>query len=98
MTREVFTQSLSADEPSDIWPEALRSLWWDAKDNWEASHEIAQDINSELGYRLHAYLHRKEGDRWNASYWYGRAGLSFPVVSLEKEFEELLEAALTNLG
>jgi hypothetical protein len=43
---------------------------------------------------MHAYLHRKEGDLWNAGYWYRRAGLPERADSLEAEFEDLLQALL----
>jgi hypothetical protein len=39
---------------------------------------------------VHAYLHRKEGDIWNADYWYNRAKQTRPNVSLEKEWEQLV--------
>jgi hypothetical protein len=38
---------------------------------------------------VHAYLHRKEGDLGNASYWYSRAGQQRPPISLEEEWEQL---------
>lgn len=44
---------------------------------WTAAHELAQAHEGEGAYdRLHALLHRIEGDAWNAGYWYRRAGLS----------------------
>jgi hypothetical protein len=36
---------------------------------------------------IHAYLHRKEGDIWNADYWYSKAGKKRPSVSLQQEWE-----------
>jgi len=39
--------------------------------------------------RVHAYLHRKEGDLDNAAYWYGRAGTQPPRASLVREWEVL---------
>ena len=39
-----------------------------------------------------AYLHRKEGDLWNADYWYAKANKSRPNISLEEEWESLVEA------
>jgi hypothetical protein len=39
---------------------------------------------------VHAYLHRKEGDVWNADYWYSKAGKVRPKVSLEEEWENLV--------
>ena len=62
----------------------------DAKGDWEKSHNIAQDIHSDTGSWIHAYLHRKEGDIFNADYWYSKAGKKRPSVSLEKEWEEIV--------
>ena len=76
--------------PPKEWPEALQAMWWDAQGNWEKSHDIAQEITSDLGNWIHAYLHRKEGDEWNAGYWYQRAGRAFPKKTLEEEFKELV--------
>jgi len=39
-----------------------------------------------------AYLHRKEGDLWNADYWYAKAKKTRPNISLEEEWESLVEA------
>jgi hypothetical protein len=39
---------------------------------------------------VHAYLHRKEGDTWNADYWYKKAGKIRPKLSLEEEWEYLV--------
>jgi hypothetical protein len=43
---------------------------------------------------IHAYLHRKEGDIWNADYWYKRAGKKRPSVSLGQEWEDLVKVFL----
>jgi hypothetical protein len=85
-----FQNSFQSDEPPEMWPEALKALWWDARGNWEASHEIAQEISSDIGCWIHGYLHRKEGDKWNAGYWYQRAGRSFPTATLEEESKEMV--------
>ena len=37
--------------------------------DWDAAHDIAQDIDSPEAARIHAYLHRVEGDDGNAAYW-----------------------------
>jgi hypothetical protein len=47
------------------------------------------------GSWIHAYLHRKEGDRFNAGYWYRMAGRQFPVISLEEEQKQLVEYFLS---
>ena len=72
----------------------LEALWHDGKGNWQRSHEIAQDVNSNDGSWVHAYLHRKEGDLSNASYWYSKAKRNMPKVSLEEEWESLVNELL----
>jgi len=85
-----FTQSFNSPTPPAELSEALKSLWWDGKGNWDKAHNIAQEIeDTQEGAWVHAYLHRKEGDRGNAGYWYRRAGKPFPDISLEKEWEEI---------
>ncbi len=89
-----FKKTLKNEYPEKYWPEALKALWFDAKEDWEASHNIAQDMYNQTGIWIHAYLHRKEGDKINASYWYRQAGKNFPTVSLEQEHQNLVEFVL----
>lgn len=89
-----FQSALESNFPPMDWPEALKSLWHEARGDWEASHTIAQDIHSELGNWIHAYLHRKEKDEWNAGYWYRQANRPFPKLTLDEEFKELVEFVL----
>jgi hypothetical protein len=49
------------------------------------------DLESAEGMAVHAYLHRKEGEAWNADYWYRRAGTRFKRATLEAEWEALVE-------
>lgn len=72
--------------PEDI-PALLQALLLDASGDWDAAHRIAQGDSSSDGSWVHAYLHRKEGDLGNASYWYRNAGRSLPDISLEEEWE-----------
>lgn len=85
-----FKETLKQAVPPVDWPEALKALWFDAKGDWESSHNIAQDMHNELGSWMHAYLHRKEGDRFNAGYWYRQAGKSYPEMSLETELKKMV--------
>ena len=89
-----FKASLSDPQPPAELSPLLRALWHDAKGHWERAHEIAQGIDSADAAHMHAYLHRKEGDRPNAQYWYRRAGQPFPETSLDEEWESLLRAGL----
>ena len=89
-----FTESLNIEVPPASWPSSLRALWYDAKGNWEASHDIAQEMHTDMGSWIHAYLHRKEGDKFNAGYWYRRANRPFPQKRLSEELEDLVTFVL----
>lgn len=91
MTLEVFKSSIAiADYPPSDLPKNLKALWYDAKGDWSKAHDVAQEIHTAEGSWIHAYLHRKEGDEWNAGYWYRKAGRPSPAGrSLSEEWEEL---------
>ena len=90
MNYDEFMGSLSSDQPPQKIPAVLKALWYDGKNDWEGSHNIAQDIDDKNGSWVHAYLHRKEGDISNAHYWYSRAGKSEPRMTLKEEWESLV--------
>jgi hypothetical protein len=94
MTFEELRISLTKESPPEADPLVV-ALWWDAKGNWSRAHEIAQDIDSAPGAWVHAYLHRKEGDGWNADYWYRRAGKPSCQLSLDKEWTDIVQHLLT---
>ena len=77
-------------EPSDLTP-ALRVLWLDAAGDWDGAHDLASRMGDKTGSRLHAYLHRVEGDLANAGYWYRRAGETAFEGSLDEEWRALVE-------
>jgi hypothetical protein len=97
MSFEEFVNSLGSATPPAQLSGYLKSLWYDAKNDWQKSHEIAQDINDQRGSQIHAYLHRKEGDPSNANYWYRKAGKSMPYYSLEQEWKEIVVDCLTGI-
>lgn len=90
MTYSEFISSLSSDQPPQQVSPLLKALWYDGKNDWEGSHNIAQDIDDKNGSWVHAYLHRKEGDISNARYWYSRAGKQESKLSLKEEWESLV--------
>lgn len=86
-----FLASLSADvAPEDI-SIYLLALWYDAKGDWNKAHQAIQDVATSHASWIHAYLHRKEGDKFNADYWYNKAGRKSPSASLHQEWEQLVE-------
>jgi len=94
MTLDEFRATLDDRDPPDALPPALEALWHDARGNWNRAHQIAQDIESQTGSWIHAYLHRKEGDLANAGYWYRRAGKPVAHDSLDDEWGRIVRSVL----
>ena len=69
----------------------LLALWYDGRGDWTKAHDIVQDDSGSEAAWIHAYLHRKEGDDWNAGYWYRRAGKEHCRASLDVEWQELVD-------
>ncbi|MDG1276081.1 MAG: hypothetical protein P8O16_02290 [Algoriphagus sp.] len=68
----------------------LLALWYDGNGDWKKAHDQVDQLEGKDAARIHAYLHRKEGDQWNAEYWYRRAGVAVYQGTLEEEWENLL--------
>jgi len=92
MEPDKLKQSLQNSQPPQGLNIYLQALWYDGKGDWEKSHELIQDLPDSSSARIHAYLHRKEGDQGNALYWYRRAGEAAFRGSLEEEWEFLVGA------
>lgn len=90
-----FIASLDGAAPAPELSAPLAGLWWAAKGDWDAAHKIVQDESSREAARVHAYLHRVEGDLGNAGYWYRQAGQVAAKDSLEAEWQRI---AATLLG
>jgi hypothetical protein len=70
----------------------VEAMEMDEIDDWEAAHRIIQHWDTPIANWIHAYLHRKEGDLWNANYWYDRANRVMPKTkSLDDEAQEIRE-------
>lgn len=89
-----FQASLSLSDPPVNISAYLKSLWYDAKGEWGKAHTIIQDIEDNTAAWIHAYLHRKEGDVFNANYWYNKAHKRMADYSLQQEWEEIVVALL----
>ncbi len=93
MQYAAFIDSLSASTCPAGRDPCLQALWYVAKGDWDRAHRIVQDIDSVMAARIHAYLHRQQGDDWNARYWHRQAGTPMPSgQSLEAEWESLVRA------
>jgi hypothetical protein len=94
MTLADFKLSTGNKTPPADLPPTLLALWHDARGDWTAAHETAQNIDGKDGAWIHAYLHRKEGDLGNASYWYRRAGKPDARDPLQAEWERIASSLL----
>ena len=91
MKLDEFRASLMLAEPPAGLTAPLAALWWDARGDWARAHGLVDELETPEGMAVHAYLHRKEGEVWNADYWYRRAGRKFHRTTLEGEWEALVE-------
>jgi hypothetical protein len=89
-----FKSSLSGAAPAAGVSLPLAALWWAAKGDWTRAHEIVQDEEGVDAARVHAYLHRVEGDLGNAGYWYRRAGKPVASGPVEAEWDRVVSALL----
>jgi hypothetical protein len=85
-----FKESLALESPDLQLSAILKSLWFDAKGDWKKAHDLVDGLPGSDEAWVHAYLHRKEGDIWNADYWYAKAKKTRPNISLEAEWESLV--------
>ncbi len=95
-TYSEFINSQKEEIIDKNWPPILKALWFDAKNDWHAAHDLVDGSHHKNAKWVHAYLHRKEGDEWNAGYWYRQAGKPFPEVSLQEEHQQLVEFMLAD--
>jgi len=85
-----FEQSLNLNQPADGLSVQLISLWYDGKGDWDQAHATVDQLSGQDSAWVHAYLHRKEGDTWNADYWYNKAGQKRPDLPLNEEWKQLV--------
>ena len=95
MTLSEFSSSVYKNSsPGSELSKPLQALWWDAKGDWHQAHNVCQSSGNREGDWVHAYLHRKEGELGNASYWYRRAQKAVHQGTLEEEWSQMAEHLL----
>ena len=77
-------------EPKVEWTIQLQALWYDKKGDWNKAHDLVDQLDDKDSAHVHAYLHRVEGDLWNAGYWYRQAGKKVFEGTLSDEWDELV--------
>lgn len=94
MEFQIFIKSLEELTPPNELSVQQQALWYDGHGAWKKAHDLIDQLGDPISTRIHAYLHRKEGDAWNADYWYTRAGEKRPNITLEQEWEMLVKRYL----
>jgi len=94
MTPSEFKRSLSSKKPPSGLSSALTALWWAGNDAWDKAHDIAMSGDGKDCAWVHAYLHRVEGDRDNARYWYRQARQEPVTGDLASEWAAIVAALL----
>jgi len=94
MQFENFQQSINSTTPPANISVYLLAMWYDAHGDWDKAHNVVDSLDDATACWVHAYLHRKEGDMGNASYWYRRADKKMPAVALQQEWEMIVKALL----
>ncbi len=73
----------------------IRALESEKSGDWKRAHRIVQEISTKESAWIHAYLHRVEGDRANAGYWYHRARKPECHTSLKDEWQVIYNGLTT---
>jgi hypothetical protein len=94
MNIAAFQASVNNDQPQTDLSAPLEALWWDKKGDWSRAHQLVDELETPEAMAVHAYLHRKEGEQWNADYWYRRAGRTYYRIQLGDEWTALVQAFL----
>ena len=94
MTPSEFKRSSVEQEAAERAVAALTALWWAGKDAWDKAHDIVMSGEGADCAWVHAYLHRVEGDRDNARYWYRQARREPATGELASEWTAIAAALL----
>jgi hypothetical protein len=94
MNIAAFQTSVNNEIPPADLSAPLEALWWDKKGDWSRAHQLVDELETPEGMAVHAYLHRKEGEQWNADYWYRRAGRTYYRIQFGDEWTALVQALL----
>jgi len=96
MSPSAFKRSLANKRPPPRLSAALRALWWAGNDSWDKAHDIVMNAGGADCAWVHAYLHRLEGDRDNARYWYRQADREPLTGDLAAEWTTIAAALLSS--
>ena len=73
----------------------IKALDYALANKWDEAHSLVQDSKDQIGYWIHAIIHRVEGDSSNARYWYRRAKKPFTNAEPIEELKSI-QSILSN--
>jgi hypothetical protein len=101
-SKRTQAEAASSCEQHPVKRRLLQGFILYALDDIHAAHSIFQDEDGFFGSYGHGMMHRREGDFWNANYWFRRAGNSrkipFPDGLTPAEITAKCEAAQQRAG
>ena len=98
MTLPEFRATLTQSLPPNGLSIPLQGLWYAAKGDWQKAHKTVQDDLSPESAWVHAHLHKQEGDRSNAMYWYAKSPRNTLDLSIPDEWAEIAGTLLSASG
>ena len=90
-----FISFTKKDSPPKKLTSIELAMWHVINHNWDNAHNIVQGINNEIGFWIHAHIHRIEGDISNANYWYSKANRDQLQLTLKEEPEQIIRFITT---
>ena len=90
MNYENFIKTLKNNQYPTGLSESMQAMWYAKKGAWDKAHQIAQNITTNIGSWIHAYLHRVERDNFNANYWYNKANIKPISTSFDEEAKQII--------
>ena len=90
LTLDAFLDSLASPQPPPSLGKPLEALWHAGRGDWDRAHRIVMSAKSRDAAWVHAFLHRQEGDRDNARYWYRQAKRPEFAGALEEEWTAIV--------
>jgi hypothetical protein len=78
------------------WQEMAHAVQLALNDDWDAAHQIVQDLNHAKACWIHAVLHKIEGDVGNSRYWYARCDHEYEDYPDPKEELKVIATLLSD--
>jgi len=88
---EACARAERAQPPKAADPEVVRALVLLWHDHWEPAHQLVQEKESREAALVHAIVHRREPDFWNAQYWWRRVGAHPACEALGRQIRPWLD-------